>query len=127
MIKVISAIWEYFKNMNTGTNGKLSINRNMAWGIATVCVFVQVYSLQVMPKEIQTEIQLFKDTCEFYVVTDISFVLLALGITSVEKITELVKKLKGGIGNGSTETQPDNSNTPPPDAETLTEPEKEQP
>lgn len=93
--KIILALWNYITQMNTGTNGKLSINRNMAWGIASLLVFVEIYSLWRLPIATDNQIALFIKICITYAIIDATFVTLALGITSVEKLNELAKTLKG--------------------------------
>ena len=90
-------IWFYFVDMNSEKGGGVSIKRNMAWGIATLVVFVQFYSLTKMPLLKMEELSLYSNLCKFYVITDIAFILLALGITTLEKMTDLIQRIKGGI------------------------------
>ena len=98
MIKqIMIAIWNYINGMNTGTDGKLSINRNMAWGVATIWLAIEGYTVVVLPRLTETEINHYNKLCLSYVIINAVFVTLALSITSIEKITELVKKIKGGI------------------------------
>jgi hypothetical protein len=115
------ALWRYFKGMNTGTNGQISINRNMAWGIGSLLIFVEVYSLFVFPRGTDSQLKLFATQCIVYVVVNIAFILLVLRITSVEKLTELAQKA-GGIINRNNPSP----SSPPPIAKPEPEPEEKE-
>lgn len=93
----ILAIWKHFTGMTSGVNGQPSINRNMAWGITSLLLFVEMYSLIVFPRTSDSQLKMFCTQCIVYVVADISFVLLVLKITSVEKLTEQAQKVAGII------------------------------
>jgi len=106
MKQIRTKIWNYFVDMNSGENNRVSIKRNMAWGLATLTVFIQIYSVMELPKVTDTQITKFIAFCEFYCTLDISFVVLALGITSVEKLTELSTKIRGGFFGYAPQPQP---------------------
>lgn len=89
------AVWEYFKSMNSENNGKASIKRNIAWGVATLLVFVEVYPLIVL-KHNTNEMQLYTELCKFYVVADISLIVLTLGIARIADLKETLAQLRGG-------------------------------
>lgn len=95
VFKAIVAIWQYFVGMNSDPKGGVSSKRNMAWGYATLVVLVELYSLKDFPRDTIEEIQQFVKLCVSYVVIDTVFVCLALTITSVEKVTTLVKAVTG--------------------------------
>lgn len=93
----VRAVWEYIKGMNSEPNGGISIKRNMAWGIATLAFIVELYSLYRLPCATKDEITFFVHISIVYVITDLLFVCLALSITTFEKITDLVQRIKGGL------------------------------
>jgi hypothetical protein len=93
----IRTIWHYFVDMNSEKGGGVSIKRNMAWGIGTLVFIIQLYSLTRLPCVAKDEIIQFVYICIFYSTSDLIFILLALGITSLEKISDLVQRIKGGI------------------------------
>jgi hypothetical protein len=95
IFRAIAAIWGYFVGMNSDPKGGVSSKRNMAWGYATLVVIVELYSLRDFPRDTIEEIQQFVKLCIAYVVIDTIFVCLALTITSVEKVTTLVKAFTG--------------------------------
>lgn len=96
----IRTIWKYFSDMNSESKengGGVSIKRNMAWGIGTLAFIVELYSLYRLPCKTKDEIDSFVYISVVYVCVDLLFVVLALGITTFEKITDLIQRIKGGI------------------------------
>ena len=94
------AIWYYFKDMNSENKengGGVSIKRNISFVIAALVIVVQLYSLRRLPCDSEKNMDFFTNICKWYVTVDMLFVLLALGITSVEKLTDLAQKLKFGV------------------------------
>lgn len=92
--------WKYFSDMNSESKengGGVSIKRNMAWGIGTLAFIVELYSLYRLPCTTKEEITSFVYISIVYVISDLLFVCLALSITTFEKITDLIQRIKGGI------------------------------
>ncbi|CAB4126479.1 hypothetical protein UFOVP74_33 [uncultured Caudovirales phage] len=96
LTNMVARVWDYFRSMNSepGTD-HVSNKRNMAWGIATLLVFVEAYSLMHLPYKLDTEINHYVYLCIVYALIDALFVLLVLGVTSLEKVQSLVQALKG--------------------------------
>lgn len=93
-------VWKYFADMNSESKengGGVSIKRNMAWGIGTLAFIVELYSLYRLPCKTDSEIKHFVYISIVYVISDLLFVCLALSITTFEKITDLIQRIKGGI------------------------------
>ncbi len=111
MIKKIGkAIWLYYVGMTSEKGGEPSIKRGMAWGLASLVVFVEVATVVGLfmlayrnPQE-----TIIIDTIEylsvFYVAADLITVLLALRITSIEKLGTVAGQLKSGLFGGTTIT-----------------------
>lgn len=101
MLSPIVALWRYFKDMNSERGGGVSIKRNIAWGIASLVVFVQVFSLialyyLIIKHGVENDlIGVFKYLCVFYVIVDAVMILLVLQITSVEKLKSLAQTVVG--------------------------------
>lgn len=95
VFRAIAAIWNYFVGMNSDPKGGVSSKRNMAWGYATLVVLVELYSLRDFPRDTIEEIGQFVRLCISYAVIDTIFVTLALSITSIEKVTTLVRAVTG--------------------------------
>lgn len=93
-------VWKYFSDMNSESKqngGGVSIKRNMAWGIGTLAFIVELYSLHRLHCTTKEEITSFVYISIVYVISDLLFVCLALSITTFEKITDLIQRIKGGI------------------------------
>lgn len=96
--------------MNSEGNGDISIKRNMAWGIATLTVVVQLAGVWItyqLVKGNKTEVATFTYLIMFLVVCDLLFILLALKITSVEKLgmfANSIGNLRAGIFGGDKTT-----------------------
>lgn len=97
MKNIISKLWAYFRSMNSepGTQD-ISIKRNLAWGIGTLMFIVEMYSLHKLPISTLDEIKELVYVCVAYVVIDALFVLLVLGITSIEKVQSAILMFRGG-------------------------------
>lgn len=96
----VRTIWKYFSDMNSESKengGGVSIKRNMAWGIGTLAFIVELYSLYRLPCTTKEEIASFVYISIVYVISDLLFVCLALSITTFEKITDLIQRIKGGV------------------------------
>lgn len=96
----IVAVWNYIKEMNSEKGGGISIKRNMSWGIGTLLFVVECYSLVKVPMRNENEIGMYIKMCEFYAVLDAAFVALALGITSIEKLSEAATKFRYMLSGG---------------------------
>ncbi len=111
MKKAISILWRYFEAMNSEVDGSPSIKRNIAWGIATLVVFVQVLSLVALYYLIikhtgqERLVEVFEFLCWFYTIVDVIMILLVLRITSIEKITTLAGVVKGGAAPAEKEEE----------------------
>lgn len=105
MKKAIVAVWQYFAAMNSEKDGVPSIKRNVAWGIATLLVFVEVFTLVALYYLIQAHIgqsrliDVFEYLAMLFVIVNATMILLTLRITSIEKITTLAGTLKGTTKN----------------------------
>lgn len=102
----IVAIWSYIKEMNSEKGGGISIKRNMAWGIGTLLFIVECYALVNVPHVGAIEIPLYINMVEFFAVLDASFVTLALGITSIEKLSEAATKFRYMFAGGRPPEEP---------------------
>ena len=138
---IMASLWGYFRNMNSepGTD-HISIKRNMAWGIATVWVFVQVFTMSLFAYLLYKALvavpstgggdrfievlKLFVDVCKFFNVVDGTFVSLALGITTIEKIQSLVKSWRGKDDGAGPLTQKEGENSAPVVKDSFTTEEK---
>ena len=113
MIRAIVAVWRYFTQMNSEKGGGVSIKRNMAWGIGTLLVVVELYTLyKIGIRNNEIALSHLESLGKFYAVLDSAFILLVLSVTSIEKISLLVQSIKGGIINltQTTETKKTDSN-----------------
>lgn len=116
--RAIKALWQFFKGMNSEPNGEVSIKRNMAWGIATLTVVVELAGVWITYQLVKCKpgVEAFTYLIMFLVVCDLVFILLALKITSVEKLGVLansVAKMRAGLFGGDKETpQPEKSKEP---------------
>jgi hypothetical protein len=111
--RAINAIWAFFKKMNSEPNGEVSIKRNMAWGIATLTVVVEVAGMWITYQLVKCKPEgatIFTYLIMFLVLANLLFIVLALKITSVEKLGLLannVAKIRAGIlGGGNTTPEP---------------------
>lgn len=106
MRRAIVAVWRYFTQMNSEKGGGVSIKRNMAWGIGTLLVVVELYTLYKVGirNSVSGMLQLVT-LGKFYALLDSAFILLILGVTSIEKISLFVQSIKGGVVNISQTTE----------------------
>lgn len=111
--KIVTEVWGYFKGMNSEKDGSVSIKRNMAWGIATLLVFIEGYAVLKVPHHTEREIDMYIRMCEFFAVLNLSFVTLALSITTIEKLKELAIAIRPGMmGGGTPERAPEKTPEP---------------
>lgn len=98
LVKALKAGWNYFSSMNS-EGGKISIKRNISLMLATILCFVIVFSLvhMVGPKLIDVH---YIPYIEFVLVFLGAMLLLILSVTSIEKITDLIQRLKFGVFGG---------------------------
>lgn len=104
MRKALHAIWRYFVDMNSENGGGVSIKRNIVWGVATLLVFSEVFPLVALYILILRQpdrdmlITVFQFLCWFFVTVDAVIILLALRITSLEKLNALASTVLGRGG-----------------------------
>lgn len=100
--QIIKATGNYFTSMNSET-GKVSIKRNVVSALTALLCFVVVFSMVhiVGPKVIDAK---YIPYVEFVLVFIGALMLLILGVTSIEKMTDLIQKLKAGIFGGNAPT-----------------------
>jgi hypothetical protein len=86
--------------MNSEKGGGVSIKRNMAWGIGTLLVVVELYTLyKIGIRNSEDALSHLESLGKFYAVLDSAFILLVLSVTSVEKLSLFAKSITGGIIN----------------------------
>ena len=107
MRSAITAVWMYWKDMNSEKDGHVSIKRNMTWGHATLLVAVELLSLFLLPRVTFDQLKLYVGLCKFYAVLDGVIILVMSGVTTIEKLSAAAQQFKFW---GST--------TPPPPANT---------
>jgi hypothetical protein len=104
MGKIFTAIWGYFKSMNSEPKGGISIKRNMATAVCLLLMAVEVmavvWAYQVVKNNV-TYLDKFIYLCLFLAVLDAVMILLVLQITSVEKLKDIALQLKAGIMGGA--------------------------
>jgi len=100
MRNAINALWNYFKDMNSERGGGVSIKRNMTWGMATLLVFVEIFTLIVIPHTLQPEIVEYILLCKFYAALNAVIILLMSGVTTLEKLVSAAQKLKNSVLGG---------------------------
>lgn len=98
MKKAIYAVWHYFQSMNSEPGGGISIKRNVSWVLVVLFVFVQAFALVIL-RNIKPDSYI--KLVEFLSVLDACMILLVLSITSIEKLSELFQKIKGGLLGGN--------------------------
>lgn len=97
--RIFFVLWDYFKSMNSEKDGNtVSIKRNMAWGVATATLLIEFYCTYHFVKityKNNENVENFLHFIYFIISVDLIFVVLALRITSLEKINSLVQTVKG--------------------------------
>lgn len=102
-MRAINAIWNYFKSMNSESTGGISIKRNVSLLLTLLLLFVEIYTCM---KLVNKDIDKFISLAEFYSFLNATLILLVLGITSLEKISDLIQRIKGGLMGGNTPPTP---------------------
>lgn len=90
-MRILHALWAYWKSMHSEPAGGISIKRNLATGCYILFAFVQIFGCvkiaELFPKDLL-------DLIKFLAVLDAVVILLALGITTLEKLGVLAQQLK---------------------------------
>lgn len=100
MKRMFSAVWGYFKSMNSEPKGGISIKRNVALAVCLLLSFVEAYALTKVYAIVSAnphDLNQFVYLCLFLAVLDAVMILLVLQITSVEKLKDIALQLKDSL------------------------------
>jgi len=94
MKEMIQQIAEYYRSMHSERTGKVSIKRNIASVITTLIVFVEVWATVVLGHG-SRDMAMYIGTVKFFIVANMMYSVLLLGIAKFGELQELVSTIKG--------------------------------